>query len=286
MISGFFASPCINGAEPPILRAEVLNLKNMYSKETSKRSTRLSFFLVMLLCTAMIGASCWFAYTQTARDITLEIDSITDMNSRIAAAVPETGVPRETDLPVTTAPRQTTAETKATYPVIKPTETRTKTVTEAETMPIAEQTAAPAKPVVIPSRMPCNGEVLQPFSNGELVKSVTTGVWQTHNGTDIAASPGDPVYPIEAGVVTDIEENALWGICITVDHQNGYFSKYCGLAPGLAVTEGDKVDPNDPIGSVGTTAEIESALPTHLHFEVRQGDTLIDPVSYLEKAAK
>ena len=253
-------------------------MKNLYSKESTKKSGRLSFVLVMMLCTAMIGASCWFAYTQTARDITLEIDSITDMNSRIAAAVPETNVPRpEKNLPTeTTEPR----ETHAKAPVMQPTEPHITAVTDP-TEPAAEQTAAPAAPTRIPSRMPCNGEILQEFSNGELVKSATTGVWQTHNGVDIAAEAGDPVYPMEPGVVTDIEENALWGICIVIDHQNGIFSKYCGLAPGLQVSEGDSVDPKDPIGMVGNTAEIESASPSHLHFEVRQGETLIDPITYL-----
>ena len=262
-------------------------MKNMYSKETTKKSGRLSFFLVMMLCTAMIGASCWFAYTQTARDITLEIDSITDMNSRIAAAVPETGIPRtEPDLPETTAAAK--AETQA-LPLFTPTEPRTEAVTDA-TEPAAEQTAeqtaAPAKPVRIPARMPCNGEILQPFSNGELVKSPTTGVWQTHNGVDIAAAAGDPVYPAAPGIVTDIEENALWGICVVIDHQDGFFSKYCGLAPGLQVGTGDTADPNEPIGTVGNTAEIESATPSHLHFEVRQGETLVDPAAYLGRAAE
>lgn len=253
-------------------------MKNLYSKESTKKSGKLSFFLVMMLCTAMIGASCWFAYTQTARDITLEIDSITDMNSRIAAAVPETNVPKpERDLPADTT--ESKAETRA-YTVIQPTEHYTEPVTDP-TEPAAEQTAAPAAPVRIQSRMPCNGEILQEFSGGELVKSATTGVWQTHNGVDIAAAAGDPVYPMEPGVVTSIEENALWGICVVIDHQNGIFSKYCGLAPGLQVSEGDSVDPNDPIGTVGNTAEIESATPSHLHFELRQGEAFIDPLTYL-----
>ncbi|MBR3629938.1 MAG: peptidoglycan DD-metalloendopeptidase family protein [Oscillospiraceae bacterium] len=253
-------------------------MKKMYSKEAAKKSGKLSFFLVMMLCTAMIGASCWFAYTQTARDITLEIDSITDMNNRIAAAVPETNVPKpETNLPSeTTEPRAARAVT----PAVKPTEAFTQPVTEPMEPPV-EQTAAPAEPVQIPARMPCNGEILQPYSNGELVKSATTGVWQTHNGVDIAAAAGDPVYPMEPGIVTDIEENALWGICIVIDHENGMYSRYCGLAPGLEVSEGDQADPNEPIGYVGNTAEIESALPPHLHFEVRQGEHLVDPVSYL-----
>lgn len=244
-------------------------MKHYYSRESAKRSGRISFFLVMLLCTAMIGASCWFAYTQTARDITLEIDSITDLNSRLAAAVPETGVVKATEAPTSKA-----------EPIVIPTQPYTEAVRETDP-PQTEAAVSTVQPVVIPSRMPCNGEVLQSFSNGELVKSATTGVWQTHNGVDFAAEPGDPVYPIQEGIVTSVEEETLWGVCVTIDHQNGIFSKYCGLHPGLAITVGDRVSPNDAIGTIGNGIEIESALPAHLHFELRQGDTLIDPVSYL-----
>lgn len=257
------------------LSAEVLFVKQYYSRESSKRSGRISFFLVMLLCTAMIGASCWFAYTQTAKDITLEIDSITDLNSRLAAAVPETGVVRPTE------PRPTQAATRPAEQIILPTQSHTETVTET-IHPDAQETALPAQPVVIPARMPCNGEIVQPYSDGELVKSATTGVWQTHNGVDISAAPGDPVYPMQNGIVTEIREDALWGVCVTVDHQNGYFSRYCGLNPGLKVNEGDTVTPNEEMGIIGSGIEIESALPSHLHFELRQGDMLIDPVSYLK----
>ena len=35
--------------------------------------------------------------------------------------------------------------------------------------------------------MPVDGEIIWEYSNGELVKSETLGVWKTHDGMDIAA---------------------------------------------------------------------------------------------------
>ena len=42
-----------------------------------------------------------------------------------------------------------------------------------------------------PNVMPVNGEILEPFSNGELVKSETLGYWKTHDGVDIKADLAD-----------------------------------------------------------------------------------------------
>lgn len=256
-------------------------MKESYSKTKGKKAGRLSFFLVMLLCTAMIGASCWFAYTQTTRDIAIDLESVLEQNSRISAAIPETGVPRPTE----SAKSTEMTETPETLAIAVPSTTvQTVTETDAETVPseaepTAQHTYVPT--AATPSRLPCNGEILQEYSNGELVKSTTTGVWQTHNGIDIAADPGDPVYPMDPGVVMTVEEDALWGVCVTIDHKNGIFSKYCGLHPGLSITEGDAVTNTEPIGNVGNLIEVENALPSHLHFELRQGDMLIDPIAYL-----
>ncbi|MDE5564238.1 MAG: M23 family metallopeptidase, partial [Oscillospiraceae bacterium] len=174
-----------------------------------------------------------------------------------------------------TVPTETVA---AAAPAEPPT---TQAVTDETDPPETEATYKYVPTAATPSRLPCNGEILQEYSNGELVKSVTTGVWQTHNGIDIAADPGDPVYPMDPGVVMTIEEDALWGVCVTIDHKNGIYSKYCGLHPGLSVTEGDAVTNTEPIGNVGNMIEVENALPSHLHFELRQGDVLINPIAYL-----
>ncbi|MDE7121702.1 MAG: M23 family metallopeptidase, partial [Oscillospiraceae bacterium] len=133
-----------------------------------------------------------------------------------------------------------------------------------------------------PACYPLDGEIIETFSNGELVKSATTGVWQSHNGIDIAGTLGDAVCAMNAGIVENIENNALWGVTITIDHRNGIYSRYCNLNTGVTVNAGDHVEAGTIIGAVGDTADIESALDTHLHFEVLRGEIYLDPVAYIQ----
>lgn len=132
-----------------------------------------------------------------------------------------------------------------------------------------------------PNVMPVNGEILNPFSNGELVKSETLGVWKTHDGVDIKADVGTQVKAMNKGIVTKIWEDALWGNCITIDHGNGVIGHYYSLSKVMSVSEGDEVNAGEVIGSVGDTAECEAAELSHLHFAIKQNGEWIDPLEYI-----
>ena len=129
--------------------------------------------------------------------------------------------------------------------------------------------------------MPVNGEILNAYSEGELVKT-TGGVWRTHDGIDIAAEVGTKVKAMTSGTVTDVYSDPLWGCCVVVDHGNTLRGCYYGLAPDLNVTVGDKLNAGDFIGSVGNTADIESDVGSHLHFALKYENQWIDPISYIE----
>ncbi|MCD8219710.1 MAG: M23 family metallopeptidase [Ruminococcus sp.] len=149
----------------------------------------------------------------------------------------------------------------------------------AETEPADPQSSAVDEPVhqFIPSLT--EYRVLQAFSDGELVKSETTGTWQTHNGVDLACVEGAEVFAIDVGTVSEICNDALWGYTITIDHDNGIVSRYCGLDGSVDVREGDTVQSGQKIGKVGNTADIESALEKYLHLEVRKSGEAIDPLT-------
>ena len=115
-----------------------------------------------------------------------------------------------------------------------------------------------------PNIMPVSGEVICAFSNGELVKSETLGVWKTHDGIDIKAELGAPVKAMNKGKVIKVWSDSLWGNCIKIDHGNGVTGHYYGLTAAAAVSEGDMVNSGDVIGAVGDTAQIEVAQATHL----------------------
>jgi murein DD-endopeptidase MepM/ murein hydrolase activator NlpD len=54
----------------------------------------------------------------------------------------------------------------------------------------------------------------------------------------------------------------------------------------VSVSEGDNVNSGDVIGSVGETAQIESALPAHLHFALERNGSWIDPVDFIDPSTK
>ena len=83
--------------------------------------------------------------------------------------------------------------------------------------------------------MPVEGEIINPYSNGELVKSETLGVWKTHDGIDIAAELGTEVKSATGGKVISVRDDPLWGICVIIDHYDGYEGHYYGLDKALSV---------------------------------------------------
>jgi len=133
-----------------------------------------------------------------------------------------------------------------------------------------------------PKLLPVTGEITNPFSNGELVKSNTLGVWRTHDGIDIGAALGTEVKAMQKGVVSEVFSHAMWGVCITVDHGDGVVSSYMGLDKNVKVTAGDEVSAGDVLGAVGNTAEAECADPPHLHFAVKKNGEWVDPIAYID----
>ncbi|HCJ42134.1 M23 family metallopeptidase [uncultured Ruminococcus sp.] len=132
-----------------------------------------------------------------------------------------------------------------------------------------------------PNVMPVNGEIINPFSAGELVKDSTLGVWRTHDGVDIRADTGTPVKAMNKGTVTEIKDDPLWGCCVTIDHGSGITGYYCSLSKALNVTEGDRVNAGQVIGAVGDTAECEAAELSHLHFALKRDNAWIDPIAFI-----
>ena len=141
----------------------------------------------------------------------------------------------------------------------------------------AEEANNPMRPAN-PMIMPVEGEISVPYSNGELVKSKTLGVWKTHDGVDIAAPLGTEVKAMGEGVISEVFSDALWGICVTIDHRDGVIGCYFGLDKNVRVSVGQEIGSGDVIGVVGNTAEIEIAEEPHLHFAVKRNGEWINPM--------
>lgn len=133
-----------------------------------------------------------------------------------------------------------------------------------------------------PFVMPVNGDVINSFSNGELVKSETLGYWQTHDGVDIKAKAGTKVVAMTNGTVTKVLEDPLFGTEVIINHGNNIEGHYYNLKKSVDVAEGDTVNSGEKIGEVGKTADAESKLPAHLHFGIKQNGKWIDPILFIK----
>lgn len=129
---------------------------------------------------------------------------------------------------------------------------------------------------------PLNNAVSKNYSKDELVKNSTTGDWRIHKGIDIKGASGDRINAVSDGVVTELVDSALWGTVVTVDHDNGYVAKYCGLRKNSTVKPGDEIKSGDKIGLLDEIP-LEKDDGIHLHFELYKDGKAISPSEYLGK---
>lgn len=148
----------------------------------------------------------------------------------------------------------------------------------------ATSSAVPAnKPIIadVGNILPVEGEISHPFSDGELVKSETLGVWKTHDGVDILCELGTDVRSMSEGVVKEIKDDPLWGVYVIVEQSNGLDVQYCGLAKELNVKAGQEVKQGEILGKTSDTNQCEISQEPHLHLAVKQNGEWIDPMSVI-----
>lgn len=233
-----------------------------------------SFYTALCICVAMVGFACYFAYTQTADKLSNQLDSI---DNNLAA---ETTVPKYNEVIglQTSIPKDDAIYTEPAEEI----EINKPEVTEIiETEPEIVQTTRKPAMQNTSFMIPVEGTVICEFSNGELVKSPTTGAWQTHNGVDISGAIGTDVRAMYGGTVTEVTNEALWGICITIDHGNGLSARYCGLSKDTSVEAGSEVRSGTVIGKIGDTCEIECESEPHIHFEVIKNGSYANPLEII-----
>lgn len=210
------------------------------------------FAAALVLSIAAVGISTYAAYTSTINEIpednTGNEDNIFIYETQ-DVGIEQTGIPKET-------PEETTTEAD-----------------DSETGLFFSN----------PKTIPVTGEIINPYSNGELVKSVTLDVWKTHDGADIAAEQGSAVASCMKGTVKEIKNDPLWGVCVIIDHGDGVNGHYYGLAETLNVKAGQEVKMGEIIGQVGDTAEIECKLDSHLHFGITNNGSWVDPIAFVEE---
>jgi len=100
-----------------------------------------------------------------------------------------------------------------------------------------------------------------------------------HYAIDIGAPYGSEVYAADAGTVIHAEwARTGYGFTIIIDHGNGMKTLYAHLK-GTFVSQGNVVERGQLIGAVGSTG---NSTGPHVHFEVRENNTRMNPLNYLK----
>jgi murein DD-endopeptidase MepM/ murein hydrolase activator NlpD len=108
-------------------------------------------------------------------------------------------------------------------------------------------------------------------------KDPFTGDADYHQGLDISADHGSPVYATADGTVRHAAREGAYGNLITIDHGYGLETRYGHLSK-YDVKPGAKVKRGDIVGRVGSTGR---ATGPHLHYEVRVNGRLLNPLQLL-----
>ena len=204
------------------------------------------YYIALVLCAAAIGVSGYLYYRggdAKAENVPAAVTQPAEENLPAAAI----DTPKEED-------RQTAAE---------------------QTQPATE----PQKPMK--TAAPLEGEPVATYSMECLSYNTTTRDWRVHAGSDYAAEAGTQVKAAADGEVYTVYEDEEMGTTVVIRHDGGYTTHYSSLAEEVAVKAGDKVTLGQTIGTVGSTALMESALGDHVCFRVTRDGEIVDPADFL-----
>lgn len=134
---------------------------------------------------------------------------------------------------------------------------------------------APRASVSVPSRMPVEGVTLTSgygMRNHPILRKRAR-----HNGVDLAAARGTPVYATADGLIGKAQRFSSYGNYVQIEHGGELQTRYAHLS-SYTVRAGDMVEKGDLIGYVGSTGR---STGPHLHYEVRVAGEAVDPVPYM-----
>ncbi len=104
-----------------------------------------------------------------------------------------------------------------------------------------------------------------------------TGNYQLHNGIDLAANRGTPIYASKTGTVSTAASGYGWGNYVVINHGDGYSTLYAHQDYYI-VSEGDTVTQGQVIGYVGSTG---NSTGPHLHFTIYYNGSTVNPAGYI-----
>ena len=123
--------------------------------------------------------------------------------------------------------------------------------------------------------VPCAYTYLSsPFGNRD---APTAGASTYHQGVDLAAPEGTPIYASRTGIVEAATSNKSAGFYVKIDHGDGFRSIYMHMTH-YVVYKGQAVSAGQVIGYVGSTG---TSTGNHLHFGISYNGTYVNPAHYV-----
>jgi len=102
--------------------------------------------------------------------------------------------------------------------------------------------------------------------------------YEFHDGVDLPAWYGTPIYATASGKVVEAGWSTVFGRYVKIDHGYGYRTLY-GHMSKILVKRGQTVERGQVIGKVGSTGR--SSGP-HVHYSVFVGGKAVNPLPYLK----
>jgi len=130
-----------------------------------------------------------------------------------------------------------------------------------------------------PSIWPAHGWLTDSFGGR---KDPFTGEHGFHQGIDISADKGNPVYATADATVDSASYTGDYGNFVVLRHAFGLLTRYGHLSK-FVVRAGQAVKRGDVIGYVGATGR---ATGSHLHYEILANGKLINPLQLLSQPAQ
>lgn len=153
--------------------------------------------------------------------------------------------------------------------------------------PVAERVAVGTKPT--PAGTWSNetaqyGHFIWPVAGGEISQwGWWDGGYTGHSGIDIAAPYGTAIYAGASGVVTLSQWYYGYGYTIMIYHEELGLTTLYGHCSQLYVSYGQYVTQGECIAAMGMTG---TATGNHLHFEVRNGASILNPRKFIDTTGR
>ncbi len=116
------------------------------------------------------------------------------------------------------------------------------------------------------------------FNSGGFTYSTSPSHPKGHPGVDMRALGGTGVYPLTDGVVKNVGNSSIGGNFVKIQHSDGLSSYYAHFGT-VNVQEGQQVNKNTVIGTVGNTGSAAQTFP-HVHLEVYKNNKPVDPAQF------